>query len=183
MFQVPPILMPALLWHRCQARSSPPVREVGRCTLEEQEERRRLILGTATPTVPATLAIECLQTVPNKVEPAQRLIKSLKPFVAWQSTLAFLKDPPQSYMFPPVDILGGLDNISTIAGAGGFSNEFDFGLAIVYLLQSAHDGHFAFRPDVFKGFGFRNQMAMDIVSVSIDGIQAPKLYHFCKSTF
>jgi len=119
--------------------------------------------------------------VPNKVEPAQKLIKSLKAFLGWQSTVAFLKEPPQSYMFPPVDILGGLDNISAIAGSGGFKNEFDFGLAIVYLIQAGHDGHFAFRPDVFRGFGFRNRMAMDIVSVSIDGLQVPKLYHFCKS--
>ncbi|KAK0620702.1 peptidase S41 family protein [Immersiella caudata] len=132
----------------------------------------------ATPTVPATLAIECLQTVPNKVEPAQRLIKSLKAFLGWQSTLAFLKDPPQSYMFPPVDIMGGFDNISATVASGGFTNEFDFGLAIVYLIQAGHDGHFAFRPDVFRGFGFRNRMAMDIVSVSVDGIQVPKLYHF-----
>ncbi|KAK1759013.1 putative peptidase [Echria macrotheca] len=132
----------------------------------------------ATPTVPATVALECLRTVPNKVEPAQKFIKSLKAFFQWQSSVAFLKDPPKSYMFPPVDILGGLDNISTTAGAGGFQSEFDFGLAIVYLIQSAHDGHFSFRPDVFKGFGFRNKMAMDIVTVSVDGIQVPKLYHF-----
>ncbi|KAK5652880.1 hypothetical protein OQA88_9546 [Cercophora sp. LCS_1] len=132
----------------------------------------------ATPTVPATLAIECLRTVPNKVEPAQKLIKSLKAFFQWQSSLAFLKSPPESYMFEPVDIMAGLDNISTTAAAGGYGNEFDFGISIVYLLQSAHDGHFAFRPDVFKGFGFRNAMAMDIVTVSIDGVQLPKLYHY-----
>ncbi|KAK0715986.1 peptidase S41 family protein [Lasiosphaeris hirsuta] len=132
----------------------------------------------ATPTVPATLAYECLQSVPNKVEPAQKLIKSVKAFVQWQSTLAFLKDPPESYMLAPVDLEGGLSNISDIAGRGGFASEFDFGIAIVYLLQSAHDGHFSFRPDVFKGFGFRNKLAADIVTVSIDGIQVPKLYHF-----
>lgn len=84
-------------------------------------------------------------------------------------------------MFEPVDIMAGLDNISTTAAAGGYGNEFDFGISIVYLLQSAHDGHFAFRPDVFKGFGFRNAMAMDIVTVSIDGIQVPKLYHYGSS--
>lgn len=81
-------------------------------------------------------------------------------------------------MFPPVDILGSLDNISTTVANGGYANEFDFGVAIVYLMQSAHDGHFSYRPDIFTGFGFRNDMTTDIVTVSIDGIQVPKLYHF-----
>ena len=84
-------------------------------------------------------------------------------------------------MLPPVDIEGGLTNISETAGAGGFANEFDFGLAIVYLLQSAHDGHFSYRPDVFKAFGFRNQLTADIVTVSVDGIEVPKLYHYGKT--
>jgi hypothetical protein len=124
------------------------------------------------------LAIECLQTVPNKPEPAQLLVKSLKAFSSWQSTLTWLKDPPAGYMLPPVDIMKGFDDISAKAGSGGFANEFDFGLAIVELMASAHDGHYAFRPDVFKSFGFRNRLANDIVSVSVDGIQVPKLYHY-----
>ncbi|KAK3389421.1 peptidase S41 family protein [Podospora didyma] len=134
----------------------------------------------ATPTVAATLALECLQTVPNKIEPAQRLVKSLKAFVQWQSSLAFLRDPPQSYGFPAVDIQSGLDSISAKAAAGGFANEFDFQLAIVQLITSAHDGHFSFRPDVFKAFGFRNKFATDIVSISVDGVQVPKLYHYAE---
>ncbi|KAM7222741.1 hypothetical protein V8F06_001928 [Rhypophila decipiens] len=132
---------------------------------------------SATPTVPATLAVECLATVPNKPEPAARLIKSLRAFVAWQSSLAFLKDPPPGYVFPAVDINGGLANISATAEAGGFASEFDFQLAIVKLIVSAHDGHFNFRPDIFKAFVFRNRLAFDIVTVSEDGVQIPKLYH------
>lgn len=132
----------------------------------------------ATPTIVATLAMECLQSVPNKPDPAKALVKSLKAFVQWQSTLAWLKDPPASYMLPPTDIEGGLDNISATAAAGGFANEYDFQLSIVKLLVSAHDGHFAYRPDVFKAFGFRNTLASDIVSVSKDGKETPKLYHF-----
>ncbi|KAK3323334.1 peptidase S41 family protein [Cercophora scortea] len=132
----------------------------------------------ATPTVPATVAIDCLHTVPNKVGEAQKLITSLKAFVSWQSSLAFLKDPPAAYMLPDVDILGGLDNISAMAAAKGFISEVEFQLSIVKLISSAHDGHFSFRPDVFKAFGFRNKLAADIVSVSVDGVQVPKLYHY-----
>ncbi|TEA14817.1 Peptidase S41 family protein ustP [Colletotrichum sidae] len=131
----------------------------------------------ATPKVPAQLAYDCLQSVPNKPGPAKDLIKSLKAYVQWQSTLAWLKDPPASYMFEPTDILGGLDKIGQKAEAGGYKSEYDFQLAIFQLIASAHDGHFAFRGDVFKGFSFRNTLANDIVSVSRDGIEVPKLYH------
>jgi hypothetical protein len=104
-------------------------------------------------------------------------VRSLKAFVQWQSTLAFLKDPPLSYMLPPTDIEGGLDNLSTTAAAGGFASEYHFQLGIITLFATAHDGHFGYRPDVFKAFGFRNTLASDIVSVSQDGKAVPKLYH------
>ena len=134
--------------------------------------------NTATPTVPAQVAYDCLQTVPNKAEPAKKLIDSLKAFVQWQSTLAWLKDPPASYTLPGVDIEAGLDTISSKVDAGDFLSEYEFQLAIVELFVSAHDGHFAFRPDVFKGFSFRNSLALDLVSVSRDGLEVPKLYHY-----
>jgi hypothetical protein len=136
--------------------------------------------ATPTPTVAASLAAECLASVPNKPEPAVKLVTSLKSFVAWQSTLAYLKDPPPSYGLPAVDIMGGLDNISTTAAAGKYASEFDFQLDVVRLLSSAHDGHFGYRPDVFKVFGFRNKMTADLVSVSVDGKEVPKLYHYSK---
>ncbi|EFQ31292.1 peptidase S41 family protein [Colletotrichum graminicola] len=129
------------------------------------------------PQVPAQLAFDCLQTVPNKPGPAKDLIKSLKAYVQWQSTLSWLKSPPASYMLPPVDIEGGLDEIGSKAEAGQYKSEYDFQLAIFKLIASAHDGHFAFRGDVFKGFSFRNRLAADIVSVSRDGVEIPKLYH------
>ncbi|KDN65324.1 putative peptidase S41 family protein [Colletotrichum sublineola] len=131
----------------------------------------------ASPQVPAQLAFDCLQTVPNKPGPAKELITSLKAYVQWQSTLAWLKSPPASYMLPPTDIEGGLDEISKKAEAGQYKSEYEFQLAIFQLIASAHDGHFAFRGDVFKGFSFRNSLAADIVSVSRDGVEVPKLYH------
>ncbi|KAI9054514.1 hypothetical protein LZ554_001671 [Drepanopeziza brunnea f. sp. 'monogermtubi'] len=131
----------------------------------------------ATPTVAAQLAYDCLQSVPNKPEPAAALVKSLKAFVQWQSTLAFLKDPPASYMLPATDIEGGLDNISTTATNQRFKSEYEFQLSMVKLITTAHDGHFSYRPDVFKAFVFRNNLSSDIVSISSDGKAVPKLYH------
>ncbi|KAK1985040.1 peptidase S41 family protein [Colletotrichum cereale] len=129
------------------------------------------------PQVPAQLAFDCLQTVPNKPGPAKELVTSLKAYVQWQSTLAWLKSPPASYMLPATDIEGGLDDISKKAEAGQYKSEYEFQLAIFKLIASAHDGHFAFRGDVFKAFSFRNALASDIVSVSRDGVEVPKLYH------
>ncbi|EJT72125.1 peptidase S41 family protein [Gaeumannomyces tritici R3-111a-1] len=58
-----------------------------------------------------------------------------------------------------------------------YTSEFDFQMAIVELLYTAHDGHFYYRPDALKTFSFRNGMAAGIVSVSRDGQEAPMLYH------
>lgn len=125
----------------------------------------------------AQLAFECLQSVPNKPEPAQALIRSLSAYVQWQSTLPWLKDPPASYMLPPTDITGGLAEIGRTAAAGGYGSEYNFQLAILQLFASAHDGHFNYRGDIFKAFGFGNALASDIVSVSRDGREVPRLYH------
>ncbi|KAG6366597.1 hypothetical protein INS49_000775 [Diaporthe citri] len=127
--------------------------------------------------VPAATAFACLQSVPNKPAEAAKLIASTKAYAQWQSTLAWLKDPPPSYMLPPTDIQGGLDAIGANATAGRFASEFEFQSAMVQLVASAHDGHFAIRPDMFKAFSFRNDLATDIVSVSVDGKQVPKLYN------
>lgn len=107
-------------------------------------------------------------------------MKSFKAYVQWESTLAWLKDPPKGYGLAGVDIMGGLDEIAANASAGKFQSEYEFQASIVKLVSRAHDGHFAFRPDVFKAFGFRNDLAADLVSLSVDGKSVPKLYNMGK---
>ncbi|KAI1471239.1 uncharacterized protein F4812DRAFT_467403 [Daldinia caldariorum] len=134
------------------------------------------ISSSGLSTFGASFAYECLRSVPNRVQPAQQLIQSLKAFVEWQSTLAWLKDPPKSYGFPTVDVQGSLDKILDTATQGGYESEYDFQVAIVQTINAAHDGHFFYTPDVFTAFTFENRLAQDIVSVSTDGISLPKLY-------
>ncbi|KAK4205008.1 hypothetical protein QBC40DRAFT_271612 [Triangularia verruculosa] len=50
-------------------------------------------------------------------------------------------------------------------------------MAIYELIGASHDGHFTYNPDVFKGFFFENSLVQDLVTVSVDGIEPPKLYH------
>ncbi|KAI2631838.1 hypothetical protein GGR54DRAFT_1998 [Hypoxylon sp. NC1633] len=127
--------------------------------------------------VPASSAYECLRTVPNRAQPAQQLVQSLKTFAQWQSTLPWLKDPPQSYGFPPIDILGKLDQISQSAAGGKFESEYEFQFEIHATFGAAHDGHFFYLGDVFKAFTFTNELANDIVSLSSNGTTLPSLYH------
>ncbi|ROT41279.1 hypothetical protein SODALDRAFT_115835 [Sodiomyces alkalinus F11] len=131
----------------------------------------------AIPTVTAELGFACLQSVPNKPEPAQELIRSLQAYVQWQSTLAWLRDPPSTYSFPAADIPQGLTEIGEAAANGSFASEYEFQLSIMKVFASAHDGHFSFRGDIFKPFGFGNALAADIVAVSRDGKEPPRLYH------
>lgn len=128
----------------------------------------------------AAQAFACLQSVPNKPEPAAKLITSYKAYAQWESTLAWLKDPPKEYGLPAVDIMGGLDEIFANTTSGKYQSEYEFQASIVKLVSKAHDGHFSFRPDVFRAFGFRNDMAADLVSISVDGKEVPKLYNLGK---
>ncbi|KAI1481324.1 hypothetical protein F4774DRAFT_374981 [Daldinia eschscholtzii] len=134
------------------------------------------ISSSGLSTFTASFAYECLRSVPNRVQPAQQLIQSLKAFVEWQSTLAWLKDPPKSYGFPAIDIQGSLDKILDTAEQGGYESEYDFQVAITQTISAAHDGHFFYTPDIFAAFTFENRLAQDIVSVSTDGVSLPKLY-------
>ncbi|KAK1676279.1 peptidase S41 family protein [Colletotrichum godetiae] len=129
------------------------------------------------PQVPAKLAYDCLRSVPNKPGPAIDLINSLGSYVKLQSTISWLKSPPPSYKLPAVDIESGLERIRSKVGAGGYLSEYDFQLDILELISAAHDGHFVFRGDVFKVFSFRNSLMNDVVSISQDGVDIPRLYH------
>lgn len=109
-----------------------------------------------------------------------KLVNSIKAYSQWESTTAYLKDPPPGYGLPAVDIFGGFDAIMANVTAGRFQSEYDFQMALSLLISSAHDGHYGFRPDVFKAFSFRNDLAADLVSASVDGKQVPKLYNLGK---
>lgn len=130
----------------------------------------------------AASAFACLQSVPNKAAPAMKLVNSIKAYSQWESTVAYLKAPPAGYGLPATDIFGGFDAIMANVTAGRFQSEYDFQVAMTLLVNSAHDGHYAFRPDIFKAFSFRNDLASDLVSVSVDGKQTPKLYNLGKSS-
>jgi hypothetical protein len=137
--------------------------------------------GTAvTGTVPAQLAWDCLQSIPLNATGALDLVQSLKPYVQFQSTLAWLKDPPSEYaekLFGPVDLLGGLDSIAEKVKGEEYSGEYEFGFELYKLFQSAHDGHLYVVPDVVSSL-FQWYRPLPLVSVSDDGYGLPGVFAY-----
>lgn len=127
--------------------------------------------------VPAEVAYECLTSVPVRQDAALGTIDALVKMVQFQSNLAYLKDPPEGYDNPPVDILGGLAEIRNKVSSNEFSNQFDFEAEIAGLLNSARDGHFGFDGPTYVGaVRWRRDAATVLISTSLDG-GPPKIYH------
>ncbi|KAK7530875.1 uncharacterized protein J3D65DRAFT_579007 [Phyllosticta citribraziliensis] len=135
---------------------------------------------SATATVPAELAYKCINSVPLNVSAALDLIETVKPYWGWQSTIAYLKNPPAEYVEKiqdPVDIFGQLDIIESKVKNGSFASEYEFGFSIYRLLQSTHDGHFVYVPDSVGGI-FNFGRTLPLVSVSLDGKAIPQPYAY-----
>lgn len=49
---------------------------------------------SATATVPAQLAYECLVSIPFNQSAAEQYLDSMDPYITWQTTLEYLKSPP-----------------------------------------------------------------------------------------
>ncbi|SCO88942.1 uncharacterized protein FRV6_13070 [Fusarium oxysporum] len=76
--------------------------------------------------------------MPFYSELADPFLNELGKYVQWQYTLEVLKSPPDTYMYSPTDILGGLEIIRNTK----YSSQWEFDQAIKSLINSANDGHF-----------------------------------------
>jgi hypothetical protein len=122
----------------------------------------------------ASLVYECLTSVPFNPAVALRFIKYYNDTLEFQSTVELLKNPPPSYQQPRVDLRDGLRIIQEEVEMGAFANQYEFEVALQRLIMAAHDSHLALSAGILSAFSFANPW--DIVSVSIDGVQAPKVY-------
>lgn len=97
--------------------------------------------------------------------------------VQFQSTLSFLKTPPQGYNNDAVDLIGGLDDIGNKVKNGDYKNEYDFENDIAGLMTKAHDGHLNFDGMAYGGvFRWRRSRQITLASGSSDGSEMPKLW-------
>jgi hypothetical protein len=106
--------------------------------------------------------------------------------LGYQSDLSYLIKPTGGYLYPAVDIVGGLDAIQSNLQGGTYTTEYDFQLDIYKLIASAYDGHFAYTPDILGVFFFLRLFTeslaggtpalYQIISVSTDGVSLPNVY-------
>ncbi|KUJ17685.1 uncharacterized protein LY89DRAFT_747417 [Mollisia scopiformis] len=122
----------------------------------------------------ASLAYECLTSVPFNPAVATRFLAYYNDTLQFQSTLAYLRNPPTSYQQPGVDLLLGLQNLQDGINNGIFPNQYEFEAALQTLLYATHDAHVNLFAGILSAFTFASPY--DIVSLSIDGIQLPKVY-------
>ncbi len=127
----------------------------------------------------ASLVYKCLTSVPFNAAVATRFIQYYNDAIKFQSTLAYLKNPPSSYQQPPVDFARGLERIQAKINNGAFANQYEFEAGLQALIYSTHDAHVNLISGILGVFSFGSQYS--IASVSIDGIQLPKVYLSGKS--
>lgn len=58
-----------------------------------------------------SVGIACLKSVPLQKKRDLELLDYLLPYLSYQSTLEILADPPEEYLIPGVDVLGGIEVI------------------------------------------------------------------------
>ena len=133
----------------------------------------------ARKTVPAELGMQCLQSVPLDKQGNIQLIDDLKLYLQWQSNLAYLKNPPPEYTEDPLDIMGEMDSMQKQLSSGGYTNEYNFQLDLMTLLNRAYDNHLAWQPDILAGaMQFQRPTGSELVSVSADGVALPEVFAF-----
>ncbi|KAG4444333.1 hypothetical protein IFR05_000207 [Cadophora sp. M221] len=138
---------------------------------------QRAASPSATPTVAAQLAHDCLNSVPLNKTAALQLVDSMVPYIEWQSDTAWKKNPPADYFYPPHDIFGYLASVKANLQADKYSNEYEFQEDLYQVFARGHDGHFVFYPDALtKAFEWGRKRSL--VSISEDGTSLPviKLY-------
>jgi hypothetical protein len=144
-------------------------------------------------TVPAQLAYDCLKSIPINGSAALELVRTVRPYLNFQSTLGFLKNPTWEYrtkIQEPADLMGDLDRIAGKIQGGEYDSEYDvsfflgrirltrqFGVDMYTTMQSAHDGHLWFTPDSVAGL-FRWGRPLPLVSISSDGDEIPAIFAY-----
>lgn len=101
--------------------------------------------------------------------------------------LAYLRDPPEGYTEPRVDIDDELDRIRKDLNDDKYDDEYTLLYDVSTAISKCYDFHFGFRPDIRNVFRFRRgnvgktlKDEFALVSVSSDGKQLPKLYNYCR---
>ncbi|OHW89642.1 peptidase S41 family protein [Colletotrichum incanum] len=131
--------------------------------------------ATSNVVVKPSIAYQCLRSIPVDVERDVALIKYLRPWLEFQSTISILPDPPEEYLYPGVDIFGGFDNITQSLENDGYESQLDFAVDLYRLINvKPRDGHLSWSPALGVLISFSTTALF--ISISEDGVQTPKIY-------
>ncbi|KAF7948805.1 hypothetical protein EAE96_007993 [Botrytis aclada] len=124
----------------------------------------------------ASIALQCLQSVPLDVQRSSDFVDYIEPFWQFQSTLAYLKDPPPGYPLPGADMLGGLAEIKENVNSGYYTNQWEFEKDLHSLGNILpHDFHVNLPLPLMSVFSFGTADG-PLVSISSDGLAMPEIY-------
>ncbi|KAM0354240.1 hypothetical protein ACHAPU_001281 [Fusarium lateritium] len=126
--------------------------------------------------VPPSIAIACLKSVPLDKKRDLELLDYLQPLVEFQSTLEILADPPEEYLFPGVDVLGGLDAIRRNLENNKYETQYEAMTDLRSIFAAAYDGHFDYPPALLNVFMYVRR-GLVFESVSPNGIHLPYIFH------
>ncbi|KAM5376762.1 hypothetical protein ACJZ2D_005385 [Fusarium nematophilum] len=126
--------------------------------------------------VPPSVGIACLKSVPLDKARDLALLDYLEPFLSFQSTLEVLANPPEEYLFPGVDVLGGLDAIREKLKKGSYDTQYEVMTDLRSLFAAANDNHFDYPPALLNSFLYvRRGLALE--PISRDGLHTPQMFH------
>lgn len=122
----------------------------------------------------ASDAFECLVSVPFNQAVALRFIDYYNTTMQFQSTLAYLRNPPPTYQQPTVDFDEQLEEIKINVTSGVYRNQYAFEADIQHLVQSLHDEHVYLVGGALSAFSFGSNRPL--MTLSIDGVKTPEVY-------
>ncbi len=122
----------------------------------------------------ASDAYDCLLTVPFNDAVALQFIDYYNTTIQFQSTLAYLRNPPAEYRQPAVDVLQGLEQIKANVTNGVYKSQYVFEADLQHLVYRMHDAHVDLSAGILSVFTFASPF--NLVSASTDGTALPKLY-------
>ncbi|KAJ4159540.1 uncharacterized protein LMH87_008438 [Akanthomyces muscarius] len=141
----------------------------------EAAPRQKNATGPIILDLPPSVGTACLKSVPVAPGPDVDLLDYLGPYIEYQSTLELLQDPPEEYLLPGVDIIGGMKAMKQKLKSNGYETQYDFMMDLQSLFVAANDNHFGYTPGLLSAFRQARE-AFDFVSISKDGLEMPQVY-------
>lgn len=97
--------------------------------------------------LPPSIGVACLKSVPVDKTRDLQLLDFLTPFISFQSTLEILADPPEGYLLDGVDILGGLQSIKQKLSNDSYTSQYD----VMVDVRSIVSGEMHYCYNLYKG--------------------------------